>query len=319
MTDKFSYEKTLKTLPENNFLNLQQFLFVTSKQLTRLFYYTKVTPHQVILLSMIFGIAASYLIIQPVKLYAVIGALLLFYKNVLDKVDGSLARAKGLDSRRGRFYDSISDFIVTATSFTAITYHTYQIYQTSFVIAAGIAAMIFSMLQCSYFIFYQVSFIKFTGKQTVNRLLEDVTEEDKLKQDKWTTFLQKIFMLIYGWQDKLFFKKDKILFNKLTRRHLSNHPGELRNPDLAGQNTQHTQYTQSTQHTRITQEWYQNKSFLTFASSLSIGTHIFLICLSAIIGNFLYYFIVNLILMNLLLILSVIYHYRTTLKQLKKQ
>lgn len=295
MTDKFSYEKTLKTLPENNFLNLQQYLFVTSKQLTKFFYYTKVTPHQVILLSMIFGIAASYLIIQPVKLYAVTGAILLFYKNVLDKVDGSLARAKGLDSRRGRFYDSISDFIVTLASFTAITYHTYQIYHSPVIIAAGFAAMIFSMLQCSYFIFYQVSFIKLTGKQTVNRILEDVTEDDKVKQDNWTTFLQKIFMLIYGWQDKLFFKIDKILFDKLT------------------------QHTQQKLNTPLTQLWYQNKPFLTLASSLSIGTHIFLICLSAIIGEFMYYFIVNLILMNLLLILSVIYHYTSTIKQLKKQ
>jgi len=307
LTDKFSYEKTLKTLPENNFLNLQQYLFVTSKQLTKFFYYTKVTPHQVILLSMIFGIAASYLIIQPVKLYAVTGAILLFYKNVLDKVDGSLARAKGLDSRRGRFYDSISDFIVTLASFTAITYHTYQIHHSTIIIAAGFAAMIFSMLQCSYFIFYQVSFIKLSGKQTVNRILEDVTEDDKVKQDKWTIFLQKIFMLIYGWQDKLFFKIDKILFDKLTQHTLSIRSVEMRNPDLAGQNTP------------LTQLWYQNKPFLTLASSLSIGTHIFLICLSAIIGEFMYYFIVNLILMNLLLILSVIYHYTSTIKQLKKQ
>ncbi len=94
---------------------------------------------------MIFGIAASYLIIQPVKLYAIIGAILLFYKNVLDKVDGSLARAKGLDSRRGRFYDSISDFIVTVTSFTAISFHLYWVYNNPVVFVAVFSAMIFSI------------------------------------------------------------------------------------------------------------------------------------------------------------------------------
>lgn len=290
MKEKFSYEKTLKTPLENNFLNLQSFLFVTSRQLTKLFYYTNITPHQVILLSMIFGLTASYLIIQPVKLYAAIGALLLFYKNVLDKVDGSLARAKGLDSRRGRFYDSISDFIVTISSFTAISIHLYREFNNPLVFLAGFAAMIFSMLQCSYFIFYQVSFIRSTGKQTVNRILENVTDEDTVNQDKWTTFLQKIFLLIYGWQDKLFFIIDKYLLSKLTKYN----PG----PNL---NT----------------IWYQNKPFLTMASSLSIGTHIFLICISALIGNFMYYIIVNLILMNLLLILSVVYHYKSTLNHLK--
>lgn len=285
--EKFSYEKTLKTNKENSFLNLQQYLFVTSKQLTKFFYYTKVTPHQVILLSMIFGVTASYLIIQSVKLYAVIGAVLLFYKNVLDKVDGSLARAKGLDSRRGRFYDSISDFIVTLASFTAISYSMYVQFNSVYAFFAGYAAMIFSMLQCSYFIFYQVSFIKSTGKDTVNRILENVTEDDMIKQDKWTTFLQRIFMLIYGWQDKLFFAID----NRLIKGFADNEE-KLR-------------------------LWYQNKPFLTVASSLSIGTHIFLICLSAVIGRFDYYIFVNLILMNLLLILSVVYHYRSAINKIK--
>lgn len=285
--EKFSYEKTLKTDRDNSFLNLQQFLFVTSKQLTKFFFYTRVTPHQVILLSMIFGIAASYLIVQPERLYAIIGAILLFYKNVLDKVDGSLARAKGLDSRRGRFYDSISDFIVTFTSFTAISYSLYLQYNSVYAIVLGYTAMIFSMLQCSYFIFYQVSFIRSTGKNTVNRILEDVTDEDKLRQDKWTTFLQRVFMVIYGWQDKLFYFLDKLLV-----KGFNGNEEKLR-------------------------VWYQNKSFLTIASSLSIGTHIFLICVSAIIGRFDYYIFVNLILMNLLLILSVVYHYRSAINKIK--
>ncbi len=211
MDKQFHYEKTLKTKPENDFLNLQSFLFAGSKQITKLFYYTGITPHQVIFISMIFGLTASYLFIQNNRILAIIGAVLLFYKNVLDKVDGSLARAKGLDSRRGRFYDSISDFIVTLTTFSAIGHMLYLKYNNSLFIYLSIAAMIFSMLQCSYFIYYQVAFIKSTGKNTINRLVETVTEEDLKTQDKWTLFLQRVFMLIYGWQDKLFAGLDKIL------------------------------------------------------------------------------------------------------------
>jgi phosphatidylglycerophosphate synthase len=210
LEEKFSYEKSQKTGPENKFFNLQSILFVTSGTLTNFFYYTKISPHQVIFLSMIFGVFASFLIVQDEKSLVIIGAVLLFYKNVLDKVDGSLARAKGLDSRRGRFYDSISDFIVTLTVFTAITYKLFLKYDNYLVILAGFTAMICSMLQCSYFIFYQVSFIISTGKKTMNRLVENVTIEDIKTQDNWTTFLQRIFMLIYGWQDKIFARLDKI-------------------------------------------------------------------------------------------------------------
>jgi len=318
MSGKFTYEKTLKTKPGESFLNLQQYLFITSGTLTRLFYYTKVSPHQVILLSMIFGLAGSYFMIQPSKYSAIAGALLLFYKNVLDKVDGSLARAKGLDSRRGRFYDSISDFIVTLASFTAITYHLYFQYHSYYIIIAGFTGMIFSMLQCSYFIYYQVSFIKQTGKDTVNRITEEVTLDDIHNQDKWTTFLQRVFQLIYGWQDRLFYSLDKMLLNRISDKlnsTLSMSLSVMRNPASAGQNTQTSQVTQYT----LDSIWYKNKPFLTLASSLSIGTHIFLICISAILGRFYYYIFVNLILMNLLLIFSIIYHYRSTINKLKNK
>lgn len=306
MSGKFQYESTLKTKPGESFLNLQQFLFIGSKTLTKILFYSGISPHGVILLSLIFGIAGSYLMIQADKPAAIAGALLLFYKNVLDKVDGSLARAKGLDSRRGRFYDSISDFIVTLASFAAISYSLFNQYSSYYAFVIGFAAMVFSMLQCSYFIFYQVSFIKITGKQTVNRLIENVTAEDIASQDNWTTFLQRVFMLIYGWQDKLIYFLDNLLLNKLSNN-LDN--------TLSIQNTQCTPNTLDTQNSPHL-KWYTNKPFLTLASLLSIGTHIFLICISALIGRFEYYIFVNLILMNLLLILSVIYHLRSTRKNL---
>jgi phosphatidylglycerophosphate synthase len=288
MSGNFQYEKTLKTKPEDSFLNLQSFLFVTSRQITKLLYHTPATPHFVILLSLLFGLGGSYLVINENKSLVIAGSVLLFYKNVLDKVDGSLARAKGLDSRRGRFYDSISDFIVTLASFSAINYKLYQQYNSSWVFVVCFAAMIFSMLQCSYFIYYQVSFIKYSGKDTVNRIIETVTEEDIKTQDKWTTFLQRVFMVIYGWQDILFASLDNAIYKKLEINVTKNKLVVLN------------------------QSWYKNKKFLTLASSLSIGTHIFLICLAAIFDMFEYYLFVNLILMNLLLIFSVLYHYYST-------
>jgi phosphatidylglycerophosphate synthase len=293
LDNQYSYEKTLKTKADNDFFNLQSFLFVTSKQITRLLYHTPVTPHQVIFLSMVFGITASYLFIQTDRLLIIIGAILLFYKNVLDKVDGSLARAKGLDSRRGRFYDSLSDFIVTLTTFSAIGHVLYLKYNDNIYIILSVAAMIFSMLQCSYFIYYQVSFIKSTGKETVNRLTEQITAEDLQSQDKLTLLLQRLFQIIYGWQDLLFMKLDKMLLNKL----LSSTGAQVTDAEIL---------------------WYGNKPFLTMASALSIGTHIFLICVFAVINCFEYYLFMNLICMNLLLIFTVLYHYISTKKLLKK-
>lgn len=294
MNNKYDYRKTLKTKPDDTFLNIQSYLYVTSGQITKFLFNTRVIPHQIIFLSMVFGIASSYLIVQSEIALVILGAVLLFYKNVLDKVDGSLARARGTASRRGRFYDSISDFIVNIAVFTAISCSLFKKYHDPIVFAVGYAAMISSMLQCSFFIYYQVSFIKATGMETVNRLIESVTEEDKKSADGWTLFLQRIFQIIYGWQDQLILYVDNFM-KKLLRK------GD-------------SQFT--IHNSKFDELWFKYKGFLTLASSLSIGTHMLLIAVFAIFKSFEAYLFVNLILMNLLLICLIIYKYFSVRKAL---
>jgi phosphatidylglycerophosphate synthase len=278
---EFSYTNTIKYKEGETFLNFQHYLLYSSKQITKFLYKTPVTPHQVILFSMIIGIASSVMIVQDNFVIVIIGAVLLYYKNVLDKVDGSLARAKGMASRRGRFYDSISDFIVSFALFTAISYKLNSVYHSVWVWVICCFALITSMLQCSYFIFYEVTFIKQTGKNTINRLIESVTDEDLKSEDRFTIFLQRIFQLIYGWQDYLMFIIDKICVSRLQK----NYSGDINNI------------------------WYIDKPFLSVSSLLCIGTHMFLIAVFALTGCFECYLFVNLLVLNLLLIFCVLYHY----------
>jgi phosphatidylglycerophosphate synthase len=279
---EFSYSDSIKYKEGETFLNFQNYLLFSSKKITELLYNTTVTPHHIILFSMIIGLVSSILIIQSNIIVVIVGAVLLFYKNVLDKVDGSLARAKNMADRRGRFFDSISDFMVSFALFTAIGLKLSSIYLSVWVWVISYSALITSMLQCSYFIFYEVAFIKQTGKKTINRLIEHVTDEDLESEDKFTIFLQRIFQIIYGWQDYIIFSIDKFFISKLKQ----NYSGfELENI------------------------WYKDKSLLSVSSLLCIGTHMFLIALFAVIGSFEYYLFVNLIVFNLLLIFCVLYHY----------
>jgi len=291
LTTGYTFEKTLKTKTAKEFMNVQSYLLVTSKQITRALYHTSVTPHQVIFISLIFGIAASYLIVQDNKILVITGAILLFYKNVLDKVDGSLARAKGLVSRRGRFYDSISDFIVSLSLFYAISRELDQYYQSALVNVICIAGLISSMLQCSFFIYYEVAYIHYSGKGTINRLRESITEEDKQNNDRFTLLLQQVFQLIYGWQDWIVMKIDKWQFNKLKQKFPED---------------------------KLQGLWYYHKVFLTTASTLCIGTHMVLIALFAVIGNFQIYLFINLVVMNLILAVLIPFHYFSVKSKLQK-
>jgi hypothetical protein len=148
------------------------------------------------------------------------------------------------------------------------------------------------MLQCSFFIYYQVSFIKASGKETVNRLIESVTDEDLKSPDKWTLFLQRVFQIIYGWQDLLAYKVDAFLKELFTKK-----------------NSQFTIHN-----LKFEEIWYKNRKFLTAASSLSIGTHMILIAFFAILRDFEAYLFVNLILMNLLLICCILIKFLLTRK-----
>jgi phosphatidylglycerophosphate synthase len=298
--NEFSYESTLKHRADDTFLNFQSYLLFSAKQITKLLYNTSVSPHQVIFFSLLIGVLSSFLIIHDSKIAVVIGAVLLFYKNVLDKVDGSLARSKNMASRRGRFYDSISDFIVSFSLFTAIGYKLNQNYDSIWVWIICYTALITSMLQCSFFIYYEVAFIKQTGKNTINRLLEAVTEEDLKKEDKFTILLQRIFQLIYGWQDFIIYKVDTFVLKSISKKYTFGNAEEIKN-----------------QISKIKNVWYKDKSFLSLSSVLGIGTHMVLIALFAVIGRFEYYLILNLILWNLLLISAVFYHYFHTLSVLK--
>jgi phosphatidylglycerophosphate synthase len=290
--NEFDYSETLKTRPDETFLNFQHYILITSRTITRVLYKTPVTPHQVILFSLIIGVLSSFLIIHDNRIVAVTGAVLLFYKNVLDKVDGSLARAKGLASRRGRFYDSITDFIVSLALFTAIGFKLYFTYENCIVFVLAFLGLIFSMLQCSYFIYYEVAFIKQTGKDTKNRLLETVTKEDKLGEDKFTLLLHRIFQVIYGWQDYLVNRVDSYFLSRLAKKLQLDPTGNIKY-----------------QIANIKDTWYKDRSFLSIASLLSIGSHMVLIALFAVIGKFECYLFLNLILWNLLLIFAVFYHY----------
>ena len=290
---EFSYTEAIKYKEGETFLNFQSYLLFSSKQITKFLYKTPVTPHQVIFISMIIGVASSILIIQNSIIVVIVGAVLLFYKNVLDKVDGSLARAKNMTARRGRFYDSISDFIVSFALFTVIGIKLNSVYHSVWVWVICFIALISSMLQCSYFVFYEVSFIKQTGKNTINRLIESVIEDDLKSEDRFTILLQRIFQVIYGWQDYMMFSFDKYFISKLKQNYNGSGIADI---------------------------WYKDKTLLSLSSLLCIGTHMFLTAVSAVIGSFEYYLFANLIVLNLLLIFCVLYHYyhiKTVLKNQK--
>lgn len=80
-----------------------------SKPTARLFYKLGFEPNQVTILSFILGIFSAIFLSQSMF---IIGLVILFVSEVLDCVDGDLARMKKKVSKKGEFLDSFLDRIV---------------------------------------------------------------------------------------------------------------------------------------------------------------------------------------------------------------
>jgi hypothetical protein len=168
-----------------------------------------VTPNQVTLVSTLCGVAGGLtLMTQSPSLTA--AAALFYAKDILDSVDGQLARATRQFSRRGRFWDSLGDFIVNVALFagvgTALVREGTPVLSALIVSLAGWCCV---NLRVSYQVFYQTSYLHNLGAYTTNRVSEEVRDED-MEADPLTLLLQRVFLILYGWQDRLIAALDAV-------------------------------------------------------------------------------------------------------------
>jgi len=170
-------------------------------------YPTSITPNMVTVAAVVIGVAAGACYAVGNAGATVLAGALILLKDIVDDADGQLARAKQLYSRRGRFLDSIGDFVVDVVVFSAIgwsVYHARPGAGAPFLALLGLAGI---TLRVSYHVFYQVSFLHTEKRYGLNRIVEEVTEEDR-KGNATDLALQRIFGLIYTWQDRLMLRID---------------------------------------------------------------------------------------------------------------
>jgi phosphatidylglycerophosphate synthase len=240
-----------------------------------LLYPTPVTPNGVTMIAILFGFtaAATYLISSPVAI--AVAGLLVTAKDIFDDADGQLARAKQQYSRRGRFLDSIGDFAVDAALFGAITYVVYQSYPGIGTILFGFLAFLGITLRVSHHVFYQASFLHLEEKYKLNRIIEEVTEEDT-KGDPVALRLQMIFNFLYTWQDKMMFAVDRwCKGNKVTDEDQ--------------------------------RKWYADRIGLRISGLLGFGTEFALLTICSLFNQLVLYLLLNVVLMNTIWLANIVY------------
>ena len=189
------------------FFDINDLWYFANRSAVRFLYSRPVTANQVTLLSLVFGLAAAGFYLVPTDAGLWGAAAFLYAKIFLDNVDGNLARVRGEVSRIGRFLDSLTDFLVTVLVFLAVSWRIYHETGDAWIFGLGGFALLSCLLQCSYFVFYLVSYTSAVGAYGKNRIDERVCRADleAVRQGRLSRMgllLQRLHGVTYGWQDR---------------------------------------------------------------------------------------------------------------------
>ena len=216
MADSIDFDKIEKLPAGCRFFDVNELWYFPNRWVIRFLYPLPVSANTITWLAMAMGLMAAGFYVSSADTALVWGAVFLYGKLFLDNVDGGLARLRGEESRLGRFLDSFSDFVVSVLVYGAITFRMAQDSSNpGFIWMLGLTALISSLLQCSYWVYYYVSYTDWVGSYAKNRTDETITEEDREAAESGelsdaVLFLQRFHNWAYGWQDALIAALDRI-------------------------------------------------------------------------------------------------------------
>lgn len=274
MSDQYSYESSVKSRQSDELINTF-LLRPLAGLIVRILYHTPVTPNQLTLFSIAVGLAAAFSYLKGSPNDLIIAGVLVTAKDLLDSADGQLARAKSQFSRAGRFLDSIGDIVVNAAIFTAIGFMLLQQHGTLLYPFLALLAFAGVTLRVSYHVYYQVSYLHLHELYAKNRITEELTDEDR-KGDRLALRLQQVFLLLYGWQDRMMLRLDR-----WCRAGIES-PNQM-------------------------DRWYSDLKALRISSFLGIGTELFILMGLSVLDQLELYLAINVGLLNGVWMFSVLY------------
>ncbi len=193
------FKQSLKTIDSEEILDLiifrpVSFLFV------KLIYNTSITPNQISIVALIFGILSGVLYGFGTYKFFLFASASFIVCNTLDCMDGQLARLKKNGTKIGRIIDGFIDYITSISVFiglgiamSAITGN--SLYSWIITISAGIS----KALQNMFFDHYRNMYLEYVYHKasSVDEEIEEYSEEkDRLKTIKGK-HLEKFLIELY--------------------------------------------------------------------------------------------------------------------------
>lgn len=213
------YKKSLKMTEIEEIIDLL-FYRPLAFILVKIIYPTNITPNQITIASILFGISAGIIYATGAPLSGLYGALFFMIYNVLDCSDGQLARLKKNGTHAGRIIDGIADYISAAAVFMGLGIgypdHSYG-HATWWLLLLSVAAS--NIMQSILVDYYRNRFLDYVleRKSTFEEDMDSFRQEYHVLKDQKNKWFDRWVIGVYfqyaALQGKLIpKKKDEKLF-----------------------------------------------------------------------------------------------------------
>ena len=214
--DKKEYESSLKSIETENIVD-RTFYRPIGFKIAKLLKNTSITPNMITVLSIFVGVGAGFLFYYDNLLYNIGGILLLVCANILDCVDGQLARLTGIKSKIGRILDGFAGDLWFASIYIGFALRLANEYGTYWFFALAVLSGMSHLFQANITDYYKTLHLYFIIKE---KGAEFQTPEQIKKQHAQMKFgISRMFYFLYEWYTTLQVKSTPKLQQMLTQLH----------------------------------------------------------------------------------------------------
>lgn len=210
------YEASLKSIETENKID-RIFYRPIGFRIARLLRGTGITPNMVTVISIFVGAAVGFMFYHESLTYNIIGILLLIIANILDCVDGQLARLTGIKSAIGRILDGFAGDIWFASIYIGFALRLSHEYGTDWFFALAVLSGLSHLVQANITDYYKTLHLYFISKDKGAEFQSLEQVEARHKEMKYG--INKAFYFLYRWYTLLQVKATPTLQQMLRSLH----------------------------------------------------------------------------------------------------
>ena len=158
------YEASLKSIDTENYID-QWFYRPIGFRIAKMLRNTGITPNMVTIISIFVGAAAGPLFYYNNIYYIITGIVCLIIANILDCVDGQLARLTGIKSKIGRILDGLAGDIWFALIYVFLALRLNHEYNTQLFFIPAVLSGLSHLVQANITDYYKTLHLYFISKE----------------------------------------------------------------------------------------------------------------------------------------------------------